>query len=168
MSNKVKSSRDSRTTSTARLAAVQGLYEIELTGAQLDYILFDFLGRRWTVQNDIDAVGQAEKNERLADPDKKKFSEVVRGVLANKADIDKMIEGALSENSTLEKLDVIMRSILRAGTFELFHLPAVPVKVIINEYVDLAHAFYSGKEPGFVNGILDRLAKVIRQKELGN
>ncbi len=165
MSKKAKSSRDSRSTSTARLAAVQGLYEIEQSGASPDSILLEFLGRRWTVQNDLNDADEVREGE-LAAPDKKKFGEVVRGVLENKSELDKMIGGSLSENRTLEKLDVIMRSILRAGAFELFHLPSVPARVIINEYVDLAHAFYGEKEPGFVNGVLDRLAQVLRQQEM--
>lgn len=168
MSKKTGSSRDSRSTSTARLAAVQGLYEIELTGAQLDDILMDFMSGRWISPPLHDDDRSDEQNAELAPPDKKKFGEVVRGVLNNKDNLDQMIQGTLSENRTTGKLDTIMLSILRAGAFELLELTTVPPKVIINEYVNMAHAFYSESEPGFVNGVLDRLAKVLRQQELEN
>ena len=59
-----------------------------------------------------------------------------------------------------------MRALLRAAAFEMFFLPSVPARVVINEYVDLAHAFYSENEPSLVNGVLDRIAKVVRQQEL--
>ncbi|MBT5939482.1 MAG: transcription antitermination factor NusB [Rhodospirillaceae bacterium] len=156
-----KGKRDPRSTSVARLTATQGLYEIEITGASLDTILLDFLARRW--QNpDPDEPELGE----LAEPDKKKFDEIVRGVIENKSQIDDILSGALSEGRSLDKLDVLLRSVLRAAAYEMFYLPKVPVRVIINEYVDLAHAFYAENEPSLVNGVLDRLAKVVRSQEL--
>ena len=57
---------------------------------------------------------------------------------------------------------------LRAAAYEMFFLTKVPVRVVINEYVDLAHAFYAENEPSLVNGVLDRIAKVVRGQELEN
>ena len=152
-----KGKRDSRSTNVARLTAAQGLYEIEITGASLDAILLDFLARRW--QNpDPDEPELGE----LAEPDKKKFSEIVGGVIENKSQIDEILTGALTERHSLDKLDVLLRSVLRAAAFEMFFLPKVPVRVIIKEYVDLTHAFYTENEPSLVNGVLDHIAKVMR------
>jgi transcription antitermination protein NusB len=158
--------RDPRSTSVARLTATQGLYEMEITGATLDTILLDFIASRWKDQ-DAQPDDEGEIAE-LAAPDKKKFGQIVKGVQENKKQIDDILNGALSEGHNLEKLDVLLRALLRAAAFEMFFLPSVPVRVVINEYVDLAHAFYSENEPSLVNGVLDRIAKVVRQQELGS
>ena len=152
-----KGKRDPRSTSVARLTAAQGLYEIEITGASLDTILLDFLARRWhNPDPDEPELGE------LAEPDKKKFGEIVGGVIENKSQIDEILTGALTEGHSLDKLDVLLRSVLRAAAFEMFFLPKVPVRVIIKEYVDLTHAFYTENEPSLVNGVLDHIAKVMR------
>ena len=64
-----------------------------------------------------------------------------------------------------QALDSILRAILRAGTYELGHRQDVPAAVVINEYLDIAHAFFEGDEPKFVNGVLDRLARQVREAE---
>ncbi len=152
-----KGKRDPRSTSVARLTAAQGLYEIEITGASLDTILLDFLARRWQNPDpDEPALGE------LAKPDKKKFGEIVSGVIENKSQIDEILTGALTEGHSLDKFDVLLRSVLRAAAFEMIFLPKVPVRVIIKEYADLTHAFYSENEPSLVNGVLDHIAKVMR------
>ncbi|MBT4938356.1 MAG: transcription antitermination factor NusB, partial [Rhodospirillaceae bacterium] len=158
--------RDPRSTSVARLTAAQGLYEMEITGASLDAILMDFLASRWKDQDALpDEDGEIAE---LAEPDKKKFGEIVKGVYENKKQIDEILAGALSEGHDLQKLDVLLRSMLRAAAYEMFFLTKVPVRVVINEYVDLAHAFYAENEPSLVNGVLDRIAKVVRGQELEN
>ncbi len=152
-----KGKRDPQSTSVARLTAAQGLYEIEITGASLDTILLDFLARRW--QNpDPDEPELGE----LAKPDKKKFGEIVGGVIENKSQIDEILTGALTEGHSLDKFDVLLRSVLRAAAFEMIFLPKVPFRVIIKEYADLTHAFYSENEPSLVNGVLDHIVKVMR------
>ncbi|MDP6258499.1 MAG: transcription antitermination factor NusB [Rhodospirillales bacterium] len=156
-----KGKRDPRSTSVARLTAAQGLYEIEITGASLDTILLDFLARRW--QNPDPE--EPELGE-LAEPDKKKFGEIVGGVIENKSQIDEILTGALTEGHSLDKFDVLLRSVLRAAAFEMIFLLKVPVRVIIKEYVDLTHAFYTENEPSLVNGVLDHIAKVMRSQEL--
>jgi N utilization substance protein B len=62
----------------------------------------------------------------------------------------------------IERLEIILRSILRAGAYEILARPEVPVRVAISEYLDIAHAFFAGKEPGLINGVLDRLARTAR------
>jgi len=61
---------------------------------------------------------------------------------------------------------VILRAILRAGAFELLSMSDVPARVIINEYVNVAKAFFDDNKPGMVNGVLDKLARVLRTAEM--
>jgi transcription antitermination protein NusB len=156
--------RDPRQTSAARLAAVQGLYEIEITGAPLETLLLDFNDKRWRTASTYHNV--ESKNIELVEPDKNKFSQILNGVRKNLSQIDNILSASLKADREIEHLDALLRGVLRAGIFELFFLESVPSRVIINEYVELARAFYSENEPSLVNGILDSVAKVVRQKEL--
>jgi transcription antitermination protein NusB len=140
----------------ARLAAVQILYEMELAGASSDAVLRDFLAGRWNLESASQAV----------EPDSAFLADLVRGVTDRRADIDPMVGAALSADWTLERLEVILQAILRAGAYELLAETDIPPRVVITEYVDVAHAFFSGNEPGLVNGVLDRLAHTLRPDEL--
>ena len=143
-----------RQRSAARLAAVQALYTMDITGKPVEQVLDDFLN------NGILQDGEAE--DRLVAIDPLMFTEIVRGATAFREDLDAMIAGALSGDWSAERLEAILRAILRAGAFELAQRPDVPMKVAISEYVDVAYAFYSGSEPGLVNAVLDRIGKVVR------
>ena len=90
------------------------------------------------------------------------FDDLVTGVDARRADIDTAISAKLASGWTIERLDRPMRALLRAGTYELLARPDVPVGSVISEYVDVAHAFYDKRESGFVNGLLDAIAKEVR------
>jgi N utilization substance protein B len=90
------------------------------------------------------------------------FDDVVKGVGARQGEIDALIAGRLASGWTLERLDRPMRAILRAGAYELLARADVPVGSVISEYVDVAHAFYDKRESGFVNGLLDAIAKQAR------
>jgi N utilization substance protein B len=155
-----------RSTSVARLAAAQGLYEMEITNARPESILDDFFFDRWKNKNL--SSDSEEKNLELVIPDKKKFIQIIKGVCENHQQIDEILTKALSDRHVLQKLDVLLRTILRAATFEMVFLTSIPVGVVINEYVDLAHAFYFENEPSLVNGVLDQIAKVDRQRNLLN
>ena len=85
---------------------------------------------------------------------------------ARRAELDGYIAAALTPDWPLERLEIILRSILRAGAYELLARPEVPAKVAISEYLDIAHAFFAGKEPGLINGVLDRLARTYRSEGL--
>jgi N utilization substance protein B len=156
--------RDPRRSSAARLAATQGLYEIEVTGASPNTILLDFIEKRWQAPGIYD--NEDDKIVELSEPDKNKFSQIINGVQENLKQIDNILSAALANDREMQHLDVLLRTVLRAGVFELFFLASVPYRVIINEYVELARAFYSENEPALVNGVLDAVAKVVRQKEL--
>ena len=90
------------------------------------------------------------------------FDDLVSGTLARREEIDGLISGRLAEGWTLERLDKPMKAILRVGAYELIARPDVPVASVISEYVDVADAFYDKREKGFVNGLLDAIAKAAR------
>lgn len=147
--------------SAARMAAVQALYELDMVEGDTEQVLGQLIDKRWTVtveDEDGDEVGEAE----FLDPDKTFLIELVRGALAKKAELDEMLSGALGDNWTVPRLEVLLRSILRVGLYELIEHAEIPAKVIINEYMDVANAFYTGGEPKMVNGVLDKLGKTLR------
>ena len=94
------------------------------------------------------------------------FSDIVRGVAGNLDRLDTMITETLTEEWPFPRFDTVLRAILRAGTYELVHRPDVPPRVAINEYTTIAHAFFSGKEPGLANGVLDKLGRTLRSSEM--
>ena len=149
--------------SAARLAAVQALYEMEFTGIPATGVLADFLARRWRVTEIHGAGGEAAENEPLVAPDLIFLEELVRGVAERKADMDTTIQAALAPDGTpLDRMEAVLRAILRLGAFELAARPDVAAATVIDEYVELAHAFFAGREPALVNGVLDRLARTLR------
>jgi N utilization substance protein B len=146
--------------SAARLAAVQALYEMDIAGANSDGVLRNVLDARWA-----DAAAETTA-EFGGDVDNDLFTMIVRGVADDLGSGDEMIAGALSADWTVPRLEVLVRAILRAGVFELSTSNQVPSRVIINEYVDVAHAFFIRGEPALVNGVLDRLARILRAEEM--
>ncbi len=153
--------RELRNRNSARLAAVQALYEIEATNASVDPVLTEFLNQRWqdSVTDDDD------QPVRIANFDQTLLKEIVEGVSAERASLDQHISGALSDQWTIERLEMLVRAILRAGTYELTSRLEIPARVIISEYIDVARAFFSAKEPALINGVLDKLAKQFRHDE---
>lgn len=151
--------------SSARLAAVQALYEMDMTDITADSVINEFLKQRWKpspgMQND-----EEEDLPDLADPDGALLAELIRGVSAKRNDLDGMIGPALSADWTVDRLETILRAVLRAGTFELLSISDVPARVVINEYVNVSKAFFDDNKPGMVNGVLDKLARVLRTAEM--
>ncbi len=143
----------SRSRSAARLAAVQALYQHDMEGTPVPRLLHEFHEHRLGATIEDDTYHEAE-------PDF--FDDIVTGAEARRTEIDERIAGKLAKGWTLERLDRPMRAILRAGTYELIARPDVPVGSVISEYVDVAHAFYDKRESGFVNGLLDAIAKETR------
>ncbi len=142
-----------KTRSAARLAAVQALYQKEMEGTPLPLLLNEFHQHR---------LGATIEDVTYTPAEEPFFDDVVRGVDARRAEIDALIVDHLAKGWTLERLDKPMRQILRAGTYELLARIDVPTPTVITEYVDVAHAFYDKRESGFVNGLLDAIAKVVR------
>ena len=143
----------SRARAAARLAAVQALYQLEMEGLAVAVLLHEFHKHR---------LGATIEDVEYAEADADFFDDVVKGVDARREEIDRLISARLAEGWTLDRLDKPMRQILRAGAYELLARPDVPTGAVISEYLDVAEAFYDRKEKGFVNGILDALAKEAR------
>jgi transcription antitermination protein NusB len=144
--------------SVARLAAVQALYQIELNPeVAAEAVVREFVRHR---------LGQEIDGEVLAEADARFFSDIVRGAAAERERLDGELSAALVEDWPLLRLDAVLRAILRAGVWELIHRSDVPPRVSISEYTALAHAFFAGKEPGLANGVLDRVARLLRAGEM--
>ena len=137
----------------ARLAAVQALYQHEMEGTPVPSLLHEFHNHR---------LGATIEEAKYADADVDFFDDLVKGATARAGEIDLAIERKLASGWTLARLDKPMKALLRAGTYELMARKDVPVGATISEYVDVAHAFYERRESGFVNGLLDAIAKDVR------
>jgi transcription antitermination protein NusB len=143
--------------SAARLAAVQALYQMDLTGKGLDAVIPEF-ERHW--------MGKEIEGDRYKPSDGALFRVIVQGVLDRQKRIDPTIDELLAKGWPLKRVEAVMRAILRAGAYELLLTPDTPVKVVISEYVDIARAFFEKDETSMVNAVLDRLARQARSGEL--
>ena len=148
----------SRSRSAARLAAVQALYQQEMEGTPVARLLKEFHDHR---------LGAMIEDEQYVDAEREFFDDLVTGVGSRSEEIDAAISARLAEGWSLERLDRPMRAILRAGAYELLARSDVPLGSVISEYVDVAHAFYDKRESGFVNGLLDAIAKQARAAPAG-
>ena len=153
-----KVARPSRT--VARLAAVQALYQMEVAGAGVEAVVREFSDHRFG--GALDGEGGPVADDQLAEADEAFFGELVRGVVLNQAAIDQAVAKRLATNWRLERLDATLRATLRSATFELMCRPDVPTEVVLNEYVELAKAFFDKSDAGFVNGALDAVASDLR------
>tara|TARA_R110000868_G_scaffold21666_5_gene89976 strand:- start:401 stop:916 length:516 start_codon:yes stop_codon:yes gene_type:complete len=155
-------SRSTNDRSAARLAAVQALYQSDVTDASIDQIIKDFLsGRIGGIAIVADEDTEKESVVQLTELDTELFVALMRGVQARGDDIDSMIKGSISTEWPWERLEMTLRALLRVGTAELLTQSKIPPKVSIAEFVDVAHAFYAGPEPRMVNAVLDRIAKAL-------
>ncbi len=139
--------------SAARLAAVQALYQQEMEGTPTTRLIHEFHAHR---------LGATIGDVTYVDAEESFFDDLVSGTAARLAEIDKLIAARLAEGWSLARLDKPMKALLRVGAYELLARADVPVATVISEYVDVAKAFYDKRETGFVNGLLDALAKVAR------
>ena len=140
--------------SVARLAAVQALYQMEVSSAGAETVIREFSEHRF--DRDLEDM-------TLAGADEAFFADLVRGVVENQNAVDGAIARRLAQGWRLERLDATVRAILRSGAYELAHREDVPTEVVIDEYVELAKSFFEGPEPGFVNGALDAVAQDVRR-----
>ena len=137
----------------ARLAAVQALYQMEMNGSGAEEVAQEFIEHRFAELPPV--------------PDADFFSAILDGVPKHQIEIDRAIAGSLSEKWKLERVDSILRAILRGVVFELVDRRDVPAKVVIDEYVAIAGAFFGADEPGFINAALDAIARRKRAAEFG-
>ena len=140
----------------ARLAAVQALYQMDIAGTGLNEILAQFESH-W--------IGQEVEGEQYLPAEGAYFRELVQGVIDDQRRLDPMIDAALQSGWPLKRIDAILRAVLRAGAYELEHRRDVPGRVVVSEYVDVAHAFVEREETGMVNAVLDQIARQFRGEE---
>lgn len=149
--------------SVARLAAVQGLYQMDMAATDLNDVIRELT--RNPIEEPLEPEPGATDAPVLANPDKTFLSELLHGVVRCQREIDPMVDKQLATGWRLDRVDSILRAILRAGVFELMERPEVPARVVISEYIDVARAFLSEDEPKVVNGVLDKLARRLRPAE---
>jgi N utilization substance protein B len=137
----------------ARLAAVQALYQMEVSHAGAETVIREFAEHRF--DRDVEDMTLASADEAF-------FADLVRGVVKHQSDVDVAVVKRLAQGWKLERIDATVRAILRAGAYELAYRSDVPTEVVIDEYVELAKSFFEGPEPGFVNGALDAVAQDVR------
>jgi N utilization substance protein B len=143
----------SKARAAARLAAVQALYQHDMEGTAMAPLLHEFHNHR---------LGATIDDVEFAEADVDFFDDVVSGVLERQGELDALVAGKLAKGWSFGRLDKPMRAILRAGAYELIARVDVPTKTVISEYLDVADAFYDKSEKGFVNGLLDALARDVR------
>lgn len=142
--------------SSARLAAVQALYQIEMGATPTEIAIGEFVRYR---------IGHEHDGDTLVTADAQLFADIVRGAMRRRADIEGVLRGALTGQWSFDRMEPLLRWILSAGVYELMEQAETAPNIIINDYIDVAHAFFAGKEPGMVNGVLDRLARTLRSAE---
>jgi N utilization substance protein B len=149
---KIVKEKSGRARHGSRMAGIQALYQAEQMGQDAPSVVRDFTNHHFT-----------ESEGMLATPpDVNFFKGLVEGVHTNIALIDPVVQSCLQENWRMERLPSVMRSLLRAGTYELMYEPLVPTPVVLNEYIEIAKDFFQDRDVSFVNGILDAIAKKVR------
>jgi transcription antitermination protein NusB len=158
MAKPAPSSQDRRANKrgAARLAAVQALYQMDLAATPLHEILAEFESH-W--------IGREVEGEQYLPAEAAFFREIVGGVVAEQRKLDPMIDDALARGWPLKRIETVLRAILRAGAYELDKRSDIPARVIVSEYVDVAHAFVEKDETGLINAVLDQIARQLRPPE---
>jgi N utilization substance protein B len=142
--------------SAARLAAVQALYQMDIAGTGLNEILAEFESH-W--------IGREVEGNQYLPAEAAFFRDIVGGVVREQRKLDPLIDAALQRSWPLKRIEAILRAVLRAGAYELDHRRDVPARVVVSEYVDVAHAFVDRDETGMANAVLDQLARNLRGAE---
>ena len=140
--------------SITRLVLVQSLYQMEIAGTDVNEII-DSLNSR--------IIFDSSEDELINDINKSLFSNLINEIIEKQIIIDKEIKKLLSDDWDFNRLDKILIAILRSAFYEIIFQTNTPYKVIIDEYVEISHSFFSGKEPNFTNTILDKLSEIHRK-----
>lgn len=139
--------------SASRLYAVQALYQMEQTAQTIDQVIIEFLDHRF---------GEIFEDSEMIEGDIDLFRALVKEAVNHQARIDQMTDRALVAKWPIARIDPTLRGLFRAAGSELTQTDTPP-KVVISEYVDVAHAFFpDGKEAKFVNAVLDHMAREAR------
>ena len=150
-----------RPRTASRVGAVQALFQAEQGSTNAETVIDEFVRHRLG-----DLAGAGYEGGRVPDAHVPLFASIVRTATAQQETIDGMIVAALPADWPLERLDPVLRALLRAGGAELWMQDGPPSRVVINEYLDVAHGFFEGEAPKLANGVLDRLAHLRRPAEL--
>jgi N utilization substance protein B len=143
--------------SASRLAAVQALYQMEVSGKGVIDALAEF--EAFWIGREVEGIAfQPASNDF--------FRDLLSGVVREQRAIDGVVDAALAKGWPLARVEAVLRAIFRAGAYELMFRKDVPVRVVITEYVDVTHSFYGEDEPGLVNAVLDTIAREVRAGEL--
>ena len=136
--------------STTRLYAIQALFQMEQLGLTTDEVVEEFVVHRF---------GEEYEEGQLSDGDEALFKSIVESAVNYQAYIDQLTDRALVKKWPIARIDPTLRSLFRAAAAEITQIKTPP-KIVITEYVALAHAFFTdGKEPNFVNAVLDHMAR---------
>ena len=150
----------------SRMAAVQALYQMDLAGTDAGEVIEQFMAPpRALPEGAPEPDADADTLVSLEGGDATFFADVVKGVVRRQREIDPLVDQQLRTGWRLVRVDSILRAILRGGVFELLERSDVPARVTINEYINIAKAFFEADEPKVVNGVLDRIAHKVRAKE---
>ena len=141
---------------SARLAAVQALYQMEISNASVSSVVQEYESLR---------IGQEVDGDTYLEADLGWFRGIVAGVVELQTQLDPIIHDALPDDWPLSRIDTLLRSVMRSAVFELMKRKDVPAKVVINEYLDVAKAFFEEDEPRLINGVLNRIAQELRENE---
>jgi transcription antitermination protein NusB len=157
-----------RSRTASRVAVVQALFQIEQAGDAPETVIAQFLSHRLGAMPGVDQgtdQGAEYEDGRVPEADIRLFEQVARSAVARREQIDGLIVEVLPPSWPVARLDPVLRALLRAAGGELAVVDGVPTRVIINEYLDIAHGFFSGDEPKLINGVLDTLARRLRTPE---
>jgi len=148
----------SRPRTGSRVAAVQALFQSEQSGDNAETVIDQFIRHRLGV-----VPGELTfEDGRVPDAEVPLFASIVRAAVRQQDTIDAMLTEALPSDWPLNRIDPVLRAALRAGGAELAMSGGPPPKVVINEYVDVVQGFLTGAEPGLVNAVLDKMARLLR------
>jgi N utilization substance protein B len=136
--------------SASRLYAVQALFQMEQSGQTVEKVIAEFADHRF---------GATYEGDEMAEGDIDLFRHTMKDAVNYQAKIDQMTDRALVAKWPIARIDPTLRALFRAAGAELVQTDTPP-KVVIKEYVDVAAAFFpEGKEPRFVNAVLDHMAR---------
>jgi N utilization substance protein B len=152
-----------RPRTAARVAAVQALFQSEQAQASPETVIDEFIRHRLGALPGAEGVqGGGYEEGRVPQADAPLFALIVRAAARRQDDVDRLIAGTLPPEWPIARLDPVLRAVMRAGVAELTMPDGPPARVVINEYLDVAHGFFTGEEPRMANGVLDRLARQLR------
>jgi N utilization substance protein B len=152
-----------RPRTASRVAAVQALFQSEQNGETAETVIDQFVRYRLGGLPGPEHLGGGGFEEgRVPGAHVPLFNRIVRTAVLEQDRLDKLIAAALPPEWPMARLDPVLRALLRAGGAELAMADGPPPRVVINEYLDVAHGFFTGEEPRMVNGLLDRLARDLR------